>query len=528
MSNHASSRIDGGRRPNRRSNPKKDKGGSGGGGGSGGNSTGSGTGGKGGDPFRFEGEGLIFRAKLIGSQAVPEARGDRMCQDTMTRLKMAVRASGEHKQRVQLTVSLQGIKIRDDKTGELVFHHPVHRISFISQDASDARAFGYVCMTQDGCHRFIAIKTEKAASQLVVALRDLFQVVLEMKQHELRMAQQEQRQQLQAWTPPTDFSNRLAVQEVICSPEGASSGDPPPVPETTPTVDDLLDLQSELDCLQEGIQQMETTIAAAATLASPDPFDTSFVFDPRQQYHPGSRAFMSEPVTPVGPPPPLLPPPPPVARATTQSTIFGGTAQQQHRAVPPPRTLPFGTLPQATASLPPTPLPDLFADLDPLSEGGSSSKGRIGFGELRSPPKPLAELLKPISGWQTFDEEDEEDEGPPPPAFPPPPPPLTAVDEGFCSGSNASSVSPSLPPVATATITATAAAFSSSSNTNNIFNRCGGQDPFADEFFAAPSTPGSKDFTANASPARPALLPGLSTNSSPWPMSPQTTALLRR
>uniref|UniRef100_A0A1E1X8W9 Putative adaptor protein disabled n=1 Tax=Amblyomma aureolatum TaxID=187763 RepID=A0A1E1X8W9_9ACAR len=523
MSNHASTRIDGGRRPNRRSNPKKDKGGSGGGGGS---STGSGSGGKAGDPFRFEGEGLMFRAKLIGSQAVPEARGDRMCQDTMTRLKMAVRASGEHKQRVQLTVSLQGIKIRDDKTGELVFHHPVHRISFISQDASDARAFGYVCMTQDGCHRFIAIKTEKAASQLVVALRDLFQVVLEMKQHELRMAQQEQRQQLQAWTPPNDFSNRGEVQEVICSPQDASSGDPP-VPETTPTVDDLLDLQSELDCLQEGIQQMETTIAAAATLASPDPFDTSFVFDPRQQYHPGSRAFMSEPVTPVGPPPPLLPPPPPVARAMSQSAAtFGGTAQQQHRAVPPPRTLPFGILPQATASLPPTPLPDLFADLDPLAEIGSS-KGSTGFGELRSPPKTLAELLKPTSGWQTFEEEEEEDEGPPPPAFPPPPPPLTALDEGFCSGSNASSVSPSLPPVATAT--AAAATFSSSSNnSNNIFSRCGGQDPFADEFFAAPSTPGSKDFTVNASPARPALLPGLSTNSSPWPMSPQTTAPLRR
>ncbi|KAH8035831.1 hypothetical protein HPB51_009827 [Rhipicephalus microplus] len=345
--------------------------------------------GKGGDPFRFEGEGLLFRAKLIGSQPVPEARGDRMCQDAMTRLKMVVRSSGEHKQRVQLTVSLQGIKIRDDKTGELVFHHPVHRISFISQDASDARAFGYVCMTQDGCHRFIGIKTEKAvgrfysgdrehcvstsfcispldrkrartgkspghmgpwkpyteaasgrrlpvpkcrayenASQLVVALRDLFQVVLEMKQHELRQAQLEQRQQLQEWKPPTDFSNRGEAQEVICSPQAESCGEPASSADSkTPTVDDLLDLQSELDSLQEGIQQMETTIAAAATLVSPDPFDTSFIVDPRQQqqyhHHPGSRAFLSEPATPVGPPPPLLPPPPPTARASQSSAIAG-------------------------------------------------------------------------------------------------------------------------------------------------------------------------------------------------------------
>uniref|UniRef100_A0A224YWT7 Protein disabled isoform n=1 Tax=Rhipicephalus zambeziensis TaxID=60191 RepID=A0A224YWT7_9ACAR len=319
-----------------------------------------------------------------------------MCQDAMTRLKMVVRSSGEHKQRVQLTVSLQGIKIRDDKTGELVFHHPVHRISFISQDASDARAFGYVCMTQDGCHRFIGIKTEKAASQLVVALRDLFQVVLEMKQHELRQAQLEQRQQLQEWKPPTDFNNRGEAQEVICSPQAESCGEPASsVDSKTPTVDDLLDLQSELDSLQEGIQQMETTIAAAATLVSPDPFDTSFIVDPRQQqyhHHPGSRAFLSEPATPVGPPPPLLPPPPPTARAS-QSSAIAGTAQQQHRAVPPPRTLPFGAAPTVTASLPPTPLPDLFADLDPLSEGsGKSGRHRhVAFGELKSPLDPLAE-----------------------------------------------------------------------------------------------------------------------------------------
>ncbi|XP_070381351.1 protein disabled isoform X5 [Dermacentor albipictus] len=590
MNNHASTRIDGGRRAVRRSNLRKEKG-----------SSSSSSTSKNADPFRFEGEGLLFRAKLIGSQPVPEARGDRMCQDAMTRLKMVVRSSGEHKQRVQLTVSLQGIKIRDDKTGELVFHHPVHRISFISQDANDARAFGYVCMTQDGSHRFIGIKTEKAASQLVVALRDLFQVVLEMKQHELRQAQLEQRQQLQEWKPPTDFSNRGEAQEVICSPQAESCGEPTSSADSkTPTVDDLLDLQSELDSLQEGIQQMETTIAAAATLVSTDPFDTSFIVDPRQ------------------------------------------TAQQQHRAVPPPRTLPFGTAPQVTASLPPTPLPDLFADLDPLSEGsGRSSRHRhsafgelksplgplaedggsrhqstfnelqspldsftegvskhqytsIGelksplnsssegfgklnstsisspldpfsdvsgkpdlvafggspfeslvdgvgkprtnsgelksplsplskslgrnhgaFGELRSPPrKPPVPLSSAVSGWQTFEEE-EEDEGPPPPAFPPPPPPLAVPppDEGFCSGSNASSVSPSRP--------ATAATSSSSSGSSNIFSRCGAQDPFADEFFAGPSASGNQDFSANASQARPALLPGLS-SSSPWPVSPQT------
>ena len=39
-------------------------------------------------------------------------------------------------------------------------------------------------------HRFFGIKTEKAAGQVVVAMRDLFQVVFEMKKKEIDEAKQ--------------------------------------------------------------------------------------------------------------------------------------------------------------------------------------------------------------------------------------------------------------------------------------------------------------------------------------------------
>ncbi|XP_077519952.1 disabled homolog 1-like [Amblyomma americanum] len=108
---------------------------------------------------RFEGEGLVFRAKLIGKQPVPDARGHGLCQDAMSRLKEAVRASGQRKQRVQLTVSLQGIKTRGEKTRVLLYHHLVHPISFILQDTSDARAAGYIYAARDDSYHYIAIKT---------------------------------------------------------------------------------------------------------------------------------------------------------------------------------------------------------------------------------------------------------------------------------------------------------------------------------------------------------------------------------
>ncbi len=46
-----------------------------------------------------------------------EARGDRMCQDALLELKTAIKASGEHKQKVLIHIAVDGLKIRDEKTG---------------------------------------------------------------------------------------------------------------------------------------------------------------------------------------------------------------------------------------------------------------------------------------------------------------------------------------------------------------------------------------------------------------------------
>ena len=119
---------------------------------------------------------------------------------------MAIKASGEHKQKVKfktfkslfvrrslqvnIQIAVDGLKIRDEKTGDCLYHHPVHKISFIAQDMTDNRAFGYIYGSPENGHRFFGIKTEKAAGQVVVAMRDLFQVVFELKKKEIDEAKQ--------------------------------------------------------------------------------------------------------------------------------------------------------------------------------------------------------------------------------------------------------------------------------------------------------------------------------------------------
>jgi disabled family protein 2 len=65
---------------------------------------------------RFAGGGVDFKGKLIGIEEVAEPRGDKMCQVAMAKLKAGVKASGDHKQRITINVSLEGIKIIDEKT----------------------------------------------------------------------------------------------------------------------------------------------------------------------------------------------------------------------------------------------------------------------------------------------------------------------------------------------------------------------------------------------------------------------------
>ncbi|XP_074506642.1 DAB adaptor protein 1b isoform X1 [Sebastes fasciatus] len=135
---------------------------------------------------RFRGDGVRYKAKLIGIDEVTAARGDKLCQDSMMKLKgmaSSARSKGEHKQRVFLTVSFGGIKIYCERSGVLMHHHSVHEISYIAKDTRDHRAFGYVC-GKEGHHKFVAIKTSQSAEPLIIDLRDLFTLIYDIKQRE--------------------------------------------------------------------------------------------------------------------------------------------------------------------------------------------------------------------------------------------------------------------------------------------------------------------------------------------------------
>lgn len=46
-----------------------------------------------------------------------------MCQAALADLKMAIRAAGEHKQRIAVQVSIDGLRLRDEKSGVMTWEN---------------------------------------------------------------------------------------------------------------------------------------------------------------------------------------------------------------------------------------------------------------------------------------------------------------------------------------------------------------------------------------------------------------------
>ncbi|CAF1347310.1 unnamed protein product [Adineta ricciae] len=185
---------------------------------------------------KFEGDGLPFRAKLIGMEDLTVDRDEKICLDSMFKLKAVVRARGEHKQRIQLNLTMTTVKITDETTKAQIACHEIERISFVVIDPRDTRAFGYIYNTSDDRHQFWAIKTERAAAATVLALKELFELAFEKYTNDVKLKESESKP---AETTPNGATSPVLPPQAnagsIISPSAGSLLDDNSIWDTTPS-----------------------------------------------------------------------------------------------------------------------------------------------------------------------------------------------------------------------------------------------------------------------------------------------------
>ncbi|XP_036433397.1 PTB domain-containing engulfment adapter protein 1 isoform X3 [Colossoma macropomum] len=272
---------------------------------------------------------IAYNAKFLGNTEVDQPKGTEVVRDAVRKLKFQrhiKKSEGQKIPKVELQISIYGVKILDPKTKEVQHNCQLHRISFCADDKTDKRIFTFICKdSESNKHLCYVFDSEKCAEEITLTIGQAFDLAykkflesggkdvetrkqigsLQKRIQELETENSELKKQLQtleeqlliAQVPPgggnskvpTDIFDMVPFSPVApLVPLPASNASPPPPPARPAEMrKDLFgaepfdpficgaadfppDIQSRLDEMQEGFKM---GLTVEGTVFSLDPLD---------------------------------------------------------------------------------------------------------------------------------------------------------------------------------------------------------------------------------------------------------------
>ncbi|KAG7466824.1 hypothetical protein MATL_G00146430 [Megalops atlanticus] len=220
---------------------------------------------------------IAYNAKFLGNTEVDQPKGTEVVRDAVRKLKFQrhiKKSEGQKIPKVELQISIYGVKLLDPKTRDVLYNCQLHRISFCADDKTDKRIFTFICKdSESNKHLCYVFDSEKCAEEITLTIGQAFDLAykkflesggkdvetrkqiggLQKRIQELETENSELKKQLQALeeqlalahvSPAGSVSMKAAPTDIFdmvpfspapaLAPIPASNGAPPPPPPTRP------------------------------------------------------------------------------------------------------------------------------------------------------------------------------------------------------------------------------------------------------------------------------------------------------
>ncbi|XP_056391136.1 PTB domain-containing engulfment adapter protein 1 isoform X1 [Hyla sarda] len=121
---------------------------------------------------------IAYNAKFLGGTEVEQPKGTEVVRDAVRKLKFArhiKKSEGQKTPKVELQISIYGVKIIEPKTKEVLHNCQLHRISFCADDKTDKRIFTFICKdSESNKHLCYVFDSEKCAEEITLTIGQAF------------------------------------------------------------------------------------------------------------------------------------------------------------------------------------------------------------------------------------------------------------------------------------------------------------------------------------------------------------------
>jgi hypothetical protein len=121
----------------------------------------------------------------LGHTQVSEAKGSNVVKDAIHALRFHLQIqqgvaghSGSKLRKVDIQISINGLKVLDSKSKMVLFNNPLHTISFCADDKQDKRVFSYIAKV-DSKHECFVFLSSEMAEQITLTIGEAFDLAYE-------------------------------------------------------------------------------------------------------------------------------------------------------------------------------------------------------------------------------------------------------------------------------------------------------------------------------------------------------------